>query len=182
MILGISGYAQVGKDTFSDQLVEQQGFVKLSFATPMRQALVTLDPWITLGGSYVRLSAAVRLIGWEILKNESPDVRVLMQRMGTEVGRNMFGQNVWVDLAMAEAAKHEDVVFADVRFKNEADAIVAAGGKIIRVQREGSGPVNGHVSETDMDVYPYHYMVNNSGSLNDLAVKATLLVAAERAW
>jgi hypothetical protein len=182
MIIGVSGYARVGKDTFADQLVSQQGFTKMSFADPMRKALLTLNPLITLGGSYVPLASAVRMIGWDSLKTESPDVRPLLQRLGTEVGRNMFGDNFWVDLALKEAAKHEDVVFADVRFKNEADAIVDAGGIIVRVIRDGFGPANDHISEVDMDDYICKHRVNNSSSIDDLAVKATILVAAERSW
>jgi hypothetical protein len=168
MILGIAGYARVGKDTTADFLVTNHGFKKMSFADPMREALLRLNPLITISGNYVELATAVRLSGWEELKTLSPDVRPLMQRLGTEVGRNMFGQNFWVDLALKEAQKHENVVFADVRFQNEAQAIKDLGGEVWRVEREGYLPANDHISEHDMDDFSFDYIIRNDYDLNVL--------------
>jgi hypothetical protein len=183
VLIGLTGYARVGKDSTADFMVRDYDYVKMSFADPMRKALVTLDPIIRLGESMpVHLSQVLPSMTWDELKAESPDIRPLMQRLGTEVGRNMFGENFWVNLAMAEAEKLENVVFADVRFKNEADAISEAGGIIIRVSREGFGPANEHVSETDMDDYPVDYVINNSSNLDKLSAKVNVLLASLTAW
>ena len=48
MIIGLSGYAQVGKDTVANYLVEKYGFVKVSFADPIREALYKLDPKVRI--------------------------------------------------------------------------------------------------------------------------------------
>jgi hypothetical protein len=39
MLLGINGFAQSGKDTMADRLVEEHGFTKVSFAAPMKEML-----------------------------------------------------------------------------------------------------------------------------------------------
>lgn len=168
MIIGVSGYARAGKDTIADYLVDNFGFTKMSFADPMRQALVLLNPIITMSGHHIHLADAVRLIGWEDLKSMSPDIRPLLQRLGTEVGRNMFGENFWVNLAMKEAAKYDKVVFADVRFVNEADAVAEAGGRVWRVERPDFGPANDHVSEHALDDYHFDTIIPNNGTIRQL--------------
>jgi hypothetical protein len=85
---------------------------------------------------------------WEVLKEDCPEIRGLLQRMGTEVGRQMFGEQVWINKAMEIAEREDNVVFSDVRFHNEADAILRAGGRLWRVTRPGVGPVNSHASRT----------------------------------
>jgi len=169
MIIGISGYARAGKDTTADFLVANHGFKKMSFADPMRQALLRLDPILRVGeGLVMNLSQALSVMNWDELKAESPDIRPLLQRLGTEVGREMFGQNFWVDLAMKEAQKHEKVVFADVRFQNEAQAIKDLGGEVWRVEREGYSAANDHVSERDMDEFNFDYILRNDYDLSVL--------------
>jgi hypothetical protein len=95
-----------------------------------------------------------------------------MQRMGTEVGRNMFGQNFWVDMAINNLPDGSKAVFADVRFPNEADAIKALGGEVWRVMRTGVGPANDHISEHALnDYHGFEHLLSNDGSLEDLAEK-----------
>lgn len=157
MIIGLVGYARSGKDTVADYLVQNHGFVRSAFADPMREALLKLDPRINVGEMLgVSLKEAVANLGWDNLKTYSPDVRHLLQRMGTEVGREMFGENIWVDKAMEIIKITENVVFSDVRYHNEADAILGAGGILWRITRPNVGPVNSHGSELLMDSYPQH--------------------------
>lgn len=169
MIIGLSGFARAGKDTVADYLVAKHGFVKLSFATPMREALYNLNPFITVADmTRVPLATAVDGLGWENLKADSPDIRPLMQRLGTEVGRKMFGEDFWVNLAVKEAAKYEKIVFADARFKNEADAIRNGDGYIWRINRPGFEAANDHISEHDLDDYTFDTVINNNLDLESL--------------
>ena len=171
--VGISGYARSGKDTVAAHLIETAGYSRMSFADPMREALVNLNPSITLIGleESVELKIAVERFGWEALKSLAPEVRGLMQRMGTEVGREMFNEDFWVDAALDRAEDGSKLVFSDVRYPNEANAIKKLGGKVYRVTREGVGPANFHPSETGMDNYEVDVLIENSGSLEDLAEK-----------
>lgn len=167
-VIGVSGTARVGKDTVADYMVANHGYTKMSFADPMREALVKLDPLINVGGYVSPLSSAVENIGWEELKSLSPDIRPLLQRFGTEVGRNMFGENFWVDAAINRIPDGGKVVFADVRFPNEADAVKALGGEVWRVEREGYGPANEHISEHALDDYLFDSLIKNTTTLGAL--------------
>ena len=170
MIIGLSGYAQTGKDTIAEHLVEHYGFTRIAFADPIRQALYALDPMIpdypALGG--IRLSWIVDKSGWENVKKESPEVRRMLQRLGTEVARNRWGDDFWVDLAMAKANRLDNVVITDVRYPNEYDAIVKAGGQVWRVEKPGVSAVNAHASETALDGHTFDWNIPNYGTREDL--------------
>lgn len=169
MIIGISGYAQSGKDTVANHLVKNYNFVKISFADPIREALIRLDPKVTIADMRgVSLASAVSGMGWENVKADSPDTRELLQRMGTEVGREMFGKDFWVNQAMLKAREHENVVFADVRFENEVEAILEASGAVWRVSKPDVEAVNRHISETSLDNYKFDKHIYNIGSLEEL--------------
>jgi hypothetical protein len=170
MIIGLSGYAQTGKDTVAQHLVSEYGFTRIAFADPIRDALYALNPFITdiPELSHMRLQWLVDKMGWEFLKQDSNQVRELLQRMGTEVARNQWGQDFWVDLAMNKASSLANVVITDVRFPNEYDAIIANGGQVWRVSRPGVTAVNGHASETSLDGYTFARNVLNNGYKQDL--------------
>lgn len=166
MIVGLAGYARAGKDTAGTYLVGHFGFQRRSFADTLRAVLLATDPMVPAGRhatvrgdapSFVPLHHLVDMFGWEEAKATEPDsaygVRALLQRLGTDAGRRHLGENVWVDAAMRDLP--ERTVFTDVRFPNEADAIRAAGGKVVRIVRPGTGPVNDHPSETALDTYGY---------------------------
>lgn len=170
MLIGLSGYARSGKDTVADYLVSNYGFTRMAFADPMKEALRRLDPLVTFGGmTGISLSWAVEKSGWEVVKDESPEVRGLLQRMGTEVGRNMFGEDFWVDYAIGQSWKNDNVVFSDVRFRNEAAAVQKNWGLNWRINRPGTLAANAHISETEMDGYKeFDTVLNNNGSLKEL--------------
>jgi dephospho-CoA kinase len=171
MIIGLSGYAQSGKDTVAELLCLNYGYKRISFALPMRDAIYTLNPLIE-GRS--RIADVIEEYGWDVAK-ANPEVRRLLQVFGTEVGRGMFGENFWVDQAFKRAEEYERVVFSDVRFPNEAQAIIKKGGQVWRVQREGHKPVNLHASETAMDNWRFDDLILNHGSLDDLADEVFML-------
>lgn len=168
-VLGMSGWARAGKDTAADHLVANYGFTKMSFAEPMKDALAALNPKVDISGYYMPLATGLKLVGgWEGIKAHSTEVRPLLQRFGTEVGRNMFGENFWVDAAISRIPDGGKVVFADVRFPNEADAIKELNGQVWRVRREGFGAANDHISEHALDSYGFDHLLDNAGTLEDL--------------
>lgn len=177
LVIGLSGYARAGKDTVARILVDA-GFHQASFAAALKEALYRLNPSVMWPG--IARSAEVRqvvdLIGWEKAKDNVPDIRGLLQRMGTEVGRDLFGPDFWVELAFQRLPGGVPVVFSDVRFVNEADAVRAAGGQVWRIERPGCGPVNGHASESALDGYDFDWLVLNSGSLDDLRTQVLMAV------
>ena len=170
MIIGLSGYAQTGKDTVAQHLVENYGFTRIAFADPIREALLELDPLLpdypAVPG--IRLSWIVNKVGWEEVKKSSPEVRRMLQRMGTEVGRNLWGSDFWVSKALQKASEHDNVVFTDVRFPNELEAILKANGDVWRIIKPEVSAVNKHHSETALDHYQFNKTILNNGSLDSL--------------
>lgn len=162
MIIGLAGYARSGKDTVAGLMTDYQ---RRAFADPIRETLMALDPLI---GSNLHLSAAVKREGWEEAKNIYPEVRRLLQNMGTEVGRQIIDPDLWVKISMRDLRITDQVVFTDVRFKNEAEAIKMMGGNVWRINRPGVEALNSHSSENSMDGWNYDLILTNHGSIKDL--------------
>jgi len=165
MIIGLSGYAQSGKDTVAELLCLNYGFKRISFALPMRDAIYTLNP-VVEGGN--RVADLVNEYGWDVAK-ANPEVRRLLQVFGTEVGRNLFGERFWIDQAFKRAEEYQRVVFSDVRFPNEAKAILQRSGDVWRINRHNHTPVNGHTSEHAMDMFMFKHVIYNDGTIDDLS-------------
>jgi hypothetical protein len=178
-IIGVSGYARSGKDSVGEVLRREYGFVRRAFADPMRDALYRLDPPVTRPGrsELFSLARVVDDLGWEQAKVECPEVRPMLQRMGTEVGREMFGQNVWVEMVMFDIATTHLTegasyfVLTDLRYPNELEALLARGGKAIRVERPGVNPAGSHLTETALDGAEFSAAITNDGTLADLKQK-----------
>ena len=169
MIIGLSGYAQTGKDTIANHLINKYGFTRVAFADPIREAVYKLNPNINIADMKgVSLATAVDRLGWEMVKVESEDARWLLQRMGTEVGREIFGENFWVDQAMKKALQHKNVVITDVRYPNELQAILEHSGTVWRVIKDDTGAVNRHASETALDDYQFEYIIFNNDTIESL--------------
>lgn len=167
MIIGLSGYAGAGKDTVAEILVEDFGFTRIAFADIIKTACYVLDPIISLDG--MRLAHAIDKYGWDTTK-EIPEVRRLLQTMGSEVGRELIDPQIWVELTMHNIKNDSKIVISDVRFKNEAEEIKWKHGEIWRVTRiEKDAPVNLHRSETDLDSWLFDEFISNNGTITDLA-------------
>lgn len=162
-LIGFCGYAQSGKDTAASFLVEQ-GFKRLAFADILRQSLYNLNPIVVQGR---RVQEIVDVVSWDVAKVDFPEIRELLQRMGTEVGRELYGENFWVDRVMSQVKSTGDYVITDVRFPNEEAAVHQAGGKVLRIVRDGVGAVNAHVSDTGVDSLNIDGAILNTGSLEE---------------
>ena len=167
--IALSGPARSGKDSAAEYLIKNHGYVKVSFAAPIKEALYRLNPRVNLDGmTGVSLKVGVDAYGWDGLKTHAPEIRELLQRFGTEVGREMFGDDIWVNIAINEALKHEKAIFTDCRYPNEADAVRAIGGQIWKIERNGVEPANSHTSEHAMVDYNFDKKILNNGSLEEL--------------
>lgn len=181
MIIGISGYARTGKDSVADILAGSFGFERLAFADKLRECVYALNPIIAHGktwGSPLYLQPIIDIHGWDGVKSTpfGPEVRRLLQRFGTEVGRNILGQNVWVDATFAVTDITKDYIITDCRFRNEAMGILRKGGKMWRINRPGVGPVNDHISEVGLDDFSFDAVIDNDGDLTDLQETVRLLL------
>lgn len=156
-LIGLSGYARSGKDTAAYAL-KGIGFTRIAYADKMRDFALALNPVMpTAPMPYTRLADLVAEFGWNGIKStpHNANVREFLQRLGTDAGRNILGENIWVDATLKGLDPNGSYVITDVRFPNEADAIRNLGGQVYRVERSGIHPVNTHISETALDNYAF---------------------------
>lgn len=164
ILIGLSAYAQSGKDTAADVLVKEYGFTRVAFADTLRACVYALNPLMPSGN---RVQDIIKTMGWDAAKVNFTEIRTLLQKMGTEVGRNILGENIWVDTALANLAEDGKYVVTDCRFVNEAEAITSRGGQVWRIVREGVGPANSHPSEVSLDDWKFDYVLHNNRTLED---------------
>jgi hypothetical protein len=176
-VIALTGYAGAGKDTVGKILVEQHGFTRVAFADRLKAMALELDPILEVVDdsetrACARLSEIIDLYGGLDEAKKLPAVREFLQKLGVSA-RNHIHPDVWVNAALSIADAHNtlgsNVVITDCRFKNEAGAVVAAGGQVWRVVRPGVEAVNGHVSEHDLDDWPIDGELVNSGTIEELA-------------
>ena len=145
--------------------------------------LCALNPIVVLPGKrqfghtpkLVRANDFVTAYGYERAKVMQPELRRLLQRLGTEAGRGILGKNVWVDACLRNAP--ERLVISDTRFTNEALAIKARGGIVVRIGRPRYGPVNDHSSETGLESFDFDARIENDSTLADFYRKIDVLMA-----
>ena len=177
MIIGLSGYAQSGKDTVAGMLIGLHGYESRAFAEPMRTALYKLNPIVLEDGT--RLQPIIDEFGWEHAKKHT-DTRRLLQVLGTDIGREMFGENFWVFQAIKDLHPTQDIVFTDVRFPNEAEMVRKGMGEVWRINRPGYVPVNSHPSESALDDWRFDRYIDNDSDLDTLKDRVNANIESAR--
>lgn len=176
-IIGLSGFARAGKDETAKVLVENYGFTQVAFADKLREFLYALNPLVTFEGPYedvspVGVQDVIDRYGWQGYKETEygTEVRRLLQRLGTEAGRQTLWDTIWIDAAFAGQPQDAKIVVSDARFYNEFEAVQKRGGEVWRVDRPGVGPANEHASEMEAIDYPlFDRFINNSRDLDYLS-------------
>lgn len=109
--------------------------------------------------------------------NVSIKIRVLLQYYGTNVIRNHFWHNAFINYTINKAFdirnKLGQCIIADARFDNECNAIKECGGKIIRVDRRVNN--DNHESE-QITINKDDYVIDNTGTLVGLFYKVLKFV------
>jgi hypothetical protein len=167
MIIGLTGYAQSGKDTVAKILVENYGYTRVAFADKIRDFLYEMNPMVdNVAGEPIFLKERVDRDGWEVAK-KNPHIRRTLQNAGVSA-RKIFGEEFWIDRSLVSILRNENTVITDVRFINEADVVKHQAGQVWRIKRLGVDAVNAHVSESQMDGYPVDQIFTNNSSIEDL--------------
>lgn len=121
------------------------------------------------------------LAGYLVLysNNISIKIRVLLQYYGTNIIRNHFWKEAFINYTMNKAFDIRNskgqCIIADVRFENdECEAIKQCGGMIIRVDRKFNNNDN-HESE-QIKISQDDYVIDNTGTLVGLFYKVLKFV------
>ena len=176
MIIGLTGNMGVGKDTVADFLVTEYGYKKVGFSDVMYDAVCAL--WgITLEDalSWKNEDTIVKVHNYE-RPHFGPtlacsfDWRQHLQRFGTDMGREVFGPDFWVE-QFAERylfdGNNTDYVVRDVRFNNEAELITDYAGDIWHIVRPGYEG-DEHVSEAGINPSYIRGDIGNDGTVEEL--------------
>lgn len=158
-IVGVAGQANTGKDTVAQYLQSQWNLAQLAFATPIKSALCAMfgvgdEVWDTREIKEAPVDIAGVTQSW----------RDLAKSLGTEWGRNLIGEALWVNLGFHQVESinrdrefyeannlstdfWHGVVFSDVRYPDEGERILKQGGKLIYLTRPGFNKEATHASE-----------------------------------
>ena len=171
MLIGLCGPAGAGKDTVAGLLTDSDrcSFQQLAFADPLYECISVITGISPAGLQKRDVKEAV--IPW---LGKSP--RQMLQSLGTEWGREMIHPQIWIRITMERVIPHlavgRGVVITDVRFDNEAKAVIDAGGEVWKVTRPGweclDAGTAGHQSEAGISAHLIARTIDNSGSLDDL--------------
>lgn len=172
IIVGLSGYAQSGKDTAGALMGELAQFERLAFADALKTVALAVN--LDLGAADLR--TRVSQSGWEYCKANYPKSRIFLQHLGAAV-RDHVDQDAWVNAVLNKTAPGGRYAICDVRYPNEAAAIKAKGGYVVRVERPGTGPANAHASETALDDWDFDAILRNNGTLEDLRSKVRIFLS-----
>ena len=178
ILIGLTGPPGVGKDAVARHLENEHGFSRVAFADEIRRIAMVLNPCV---GGCARLSEVVHDHGWDVAKQVWPDVRALLQRLGTEVGRQLFGDDIWITKVFDVVdglPPSQPVVIPDTRFANEAAVIRSRGGYLVRINRATKNPdaVMPHQSEVVSAGLVADYVITNDGTFADLHRRLDQLV------
>ncbi len=204
-LIGISGKIGSGKDTAAvlvNQIIEELPGYYGPCATPkfeIKKFASTLKDIVCLLIGCAREQLEDQAFKnkelpdcWDIIIDESFGMpasdkpwpvqkmtpRMLLQLMGTECGRNIIHENIWVNATFAAFTLESRWVITDMRFPNELKAIKSRGGITIRINRPDTIRMD-HESETALDSAEFDYVITNEGTLDDLKMKIKAILQAE---
>ena len=180
MMIGICGEAGSGKDSVANYLEEHHGFKVIKFAGPLKDIVAKV-----FNLDRERLDDDLDYKEKHIVRKTPYTPREILQHIGTE-GFRHIDDMVWIRMAMKKAdehshAGHTNVVFADLRFPNEANAIWCLNGSVWKtIKTDGSGTTHrGHASEAGVSaIKADHELTAAHGELPLLFGQVEALIAA----
>lgn len=197
-LIGLGGKLRAGKDVVGDYLAREHGFEKMGMSDALNEALQRIGPdgpWIRLDfdvypvrpwersvrrgkyfkGDFVRYRELLDAVGYVEAKRHQ-DVRAYLQGLGTEVGREMIGEDVWSEIARKKISRllesGRSVAITATRFLNELDMVRSLGGLTVWIERPGEetsmGELSEHASENSVSAEDFDYVLMNDGTLDQL--------------
>jgi hypothetical protein len=150
-VIGISGKSGTGKDYIYETCLKPLGYIRWGLADHFKicavgQGLMTYT---------------------EAFVTKPDNVRPILQRLGTEEGRDVYGKDVWLQTAHAWMIHLNNTMnltkfcFTDIRFENEVRYVQQnLNGEVFRIVAPDRAANNKlsptdrmHVSETELDSY-----------------------------
>jgi hypothetical protein len=190
-IVGLTGPARAGKSIVAETLVGFhpgntviRGFADLVKLSAAKSFDVTFHPddvgtkAVRRWADELKLNMSVQLTDGDGQVVHSISGRRFLQCFGTEAHRELFGETFWIDQMDLDAEGYDLLVIDDVRFEDEAQAILDRGGEIWRIVRHGRVKA-GHRSEQPLPEELITHTIANTGTLGELerAVQSSYVMA-----
>ena len=153
LIIGISGKMGSGKDTIAKEIIKSfpdYNFRRVSFGYNVKK-IVSILTGLDMRTILSRKIKSVYLEEWNMTVGE------MFQQVGTNAMRDILNKDTWILSLFNNIKNGENIIITDVRFENEANAILNRGGYLIRVNgdpkkisKKETRNLN-HRSETELD-------------------------------
>lgn len=181
MIIGFAGAMYSGKDTATAYLVEKHDFKRVAFADKLKDSVACLfgipRQWVD-DYKDEDLHAYVALHGGDpdplgSTVKRSMSWREFLQHFGTDMARENFGLDFWIEQAFRQAERdaleegQKNLAISDVRFVNEATNIRQRNGYIVKITRPTARP-GVHTSESGVPNELVDYELENTGTIEDM--------------
>jgi hypothetical protein len=146
------------------------GSGKNTAAAIANRLLVGVAPRDEMGFADAVKAIAREQFGWDGIKDAKG--RRLLQVLGTEAGR-AYNPDLWVE-KMQQAIYERDpdsiILITDCRFPNEVDFCNRHGYTILMANRTTANEgIADHASETSLVMCDWRDVINNAGTLDELA-------------
>lgn len=170
-IILLSGWAGSGKDLLADYLVKNRNYTKFSFASNLKKKVsehYNIDYNLTLTQE-----------GKKTLVNGTSIRELLINYAKQERNKNddIFVEYICHEIKLFDSYKTKrgeklcDIVISDLRYINEINLIkqIFHRSKIIaiRINRWNNTSVN-DISEHQLDLFKFDYIINNKSNKEDL--------------
>lgn len=188
VLIGLCGKMGTGKDYIANKFIGSyltstgSKWMKVSFADQLK----------------INTMTRFNLNYEEIFEKKTAKTRKLLQKEGTDMGRNVYGQDIWIRylenwLKLYTARGFSDFIITDVRFKNEIDFIRTKRGIVLKIESEYGNTqrlteeskdneqlynmISNHTSETEIDKLDNHLfdeVIQNDNFKDDTKIKLQL--------
>lgn len=167
-IIGIGYKKRSGKDAIAEHL-GTYGYHRVAFADKLKAVAKVMFNWTDAHFEEPLKERVDPFWGFSPRKG--------LQLLGTEAGRQVFGNDIWVKHVNRHIAEVNEEygrrlnwVIPDVRFPDEIKAVKGWGGVVWKVNRpQIMLGYDGHESETALDDYrDWDEVIVNDGTLADL--------------
>lgn len=172
VIIGLLGKKGSGKTTVENYLHEKWNYHRLAFADALKKTILLWYPQLTENHLHDQELKEMKL---ESLGGKSP--RQLMQSIGTELVRQQWDEEIWVNIVKRKIGQlketNQNIVVSDVRMENEFDMLSQfnMSEKVIflRIHRDDRQvKYDSHSTENQQMESPLIVEIDNNGSLEDL--------------
>lgn len=176
IVIGLTGKFKSGKTTVAKNLVVELAAMGhtvkiLSFAAPLK---AMADVLLRSFGMPEEALTSLSINKFKQLDSIDLDVsyRYLLQTLGTDWGRRLIDEDIWIKAASATISALDDdiIIFDDVRFPNELEWISGLNGmvfKLLRTTEQERLLESNHASEAANDNLNVDETIDNNGRVSE---------------